>query len=70
VADAQKIKEANPEAYEQVKSGKKTISKVKREMKRKEHAEKVKAAQSAPKPLLIEGPYDLILADPPWRRPA
>ena len=70
VSDAKKIKEANPEAYEEVKSGKKTITKVKREMKREEHAEKVKAAKAAPKPLVIEGPYDLILAEPPWRRPA
>ena len=40
---------------------------VRRAQKRKEHEAKVAAAAKAPKLKTVKGPFDLVLADPPWR---
>ena len=68
VSDAKKIKEKAPGLFEQVKSGEKTIADAKREIKKAEHAEKVEEAKAGKQGRLApEGPFDLILADPPWK---
>jgi N6-adenosine-specific RNA methylase IME4 len=38
-----------------------------RELKREAHAKKVEQSQSVPDKVNITGPYDLVMADPPWR---
>jgi hypothetical protein len=67
VSDAKAIKAKAPERFEQIRTGEKTIREVKREMRREDQEVKIKAAQDAPKPKVVKGPFDVILADPPWR---
>jgi N6-adenosine-specific RNA methylase IME4 len=68
VSDAKKINEQKPGLFEKVRSGKTTIPEAIRELKRDEYVEKVKAASAEKQTVLApQGPFDLILADPPWR---
>jgi N6-adenosine-specific RNA methylase IME4/ParB-like chromosome segregation protein Spo0J len=57
--------EASPKFQEAIKQNK-PIKEVRRELKREAHAEAVESAKANPV-VSDEGPYDLILADPPWR---
>lgn len=61
VSDAKKLKEENPEKFEAVRSGEKTITQAKREV----NAEKM-AALKAEKTELPSGKYACIVIDPPW----
>lgn len=58
------------ELIEKARKGEVSIDKafqeVKREEKRKEHVAKVEQARAEPVPPKQDGPFDLILADPPW----
>jgi len=60
IRQVEKLKEESPDLYEEVKQGKKTIPEVKRELIKKEH-------KNLPIPILPEGKYDVIYADPPWK---
>lgn len=68
VSEAKAIKEKSETLFEQVKTGEKTIADAKREIKREEHAAKVEAVKAVKQSVLApSGPFEVILADPPWR---
>jgi len=72
VAMADKVwKEADDKTKEAVKAGEVSINQayteVKREKKKKEVERRIKQANESPIRAPSAGPYDLILADPPWR---
>ena len=52
--------------YEGIKVGKKSERHIRRILKRQEHAAKVSRARRSV-PAKTDGPYQLVLADPPWR---
>lgn len=62
-----RVAEASPERFEALRSGKLAFAKLARESKREEQNKRIRTAQSMAKPKVILGPFDLILADPPWR---
>lgn len=66
VADAKKIKETEPALFEELKSGKRDMAEAKREIRRKAHVKRLMEAAQSPRPRLVTGPYDIIVADPPW----
>ena len=73
VADAKKLKEQNPEVFEQVKAGEKTIVQARRELKeerrerqRQENREKIVAAGSMAVLETLQVKFPTILIDPPW----
>jgi N6-adenosine-specific RNA methylase IME4 len=57
----------NPVQHEQIRSNKKSVAKVRRQAQRIEQDEQLKKAQAQPKPIIVKGPYDVVMADPPWR---
>ena len=63
INEAQRLKRDKPEVFEQIKSGEKTITEVKKEEK-KEVLKESKLFESQKMP---EGIYDLIYCDPPWK---
>jgi N6-adenosine-specific RNA methylase IME4 len=65
INDANKLKKENPEVFDQVKSGEKTITQAKREVKRKEI---IKNNEEIIKQEVIKptGKYDVIVIDPAW----
>jgi N6-adenosine-specific RNA methylase IME4 len=70
VNEATKLKEENPEIYEEIKNGSKTITQANREIKeqkkeerRKENAEKVNGVTTIDK---IGAKFSTIVIDPPW----
>lgn len=65
-AEAQLLAAIPRTRFEEVKTGKLTKADLKREKKKFEHQEKVKAAAQTVREKVV-GPFDLILADPPWR---
>lgn len=66
-AEAQLLAKTPRKKFEEVKAGKVTKADLRREKKKKEHAAKVEQAAAAKSGGEVEGPYDLVLADPPWR---
>lgn len=68
VSDAKEIKQKAPEKFEKIRTGEKTIREVKREIRREEHKQRVKAAQlkASKSPAPTNEPPGLVLADPPW----
>ena len=69
ISDATKLKENKPEVFEQVKSGLKTLTEVKKEEKiqqRTELIEKQKKEIAENKLPELNGLYDIISVDPPW----
>lgn len=56
-----------PEQAAEIENGSKTVNEVKREIRKTEHKAKVAAAAKAPKRKQVAGPFDLIVADPPWQ---
>lgn len=67
VSDMKKLKEEEPETFEDIKEGRQKLSQVKKEKKRKERIEKI-AEISEGNASLPEGKtYPVIYADPPWR---
>lgn len=62
-----KLKKEEPEIYEKVKKGGYTLQDARRNLKVKEHAKKVEKAKANPQSNIFNGPYDLILADCPWK---
>jgi len=69
ISDAKKLKEENPEKFKQVKSGEKSITEVKKEIKKEKFIAKVEKQKTEiktkPKPT-IDGNFDVIVLDPPW----
>ena len=68
VRDIAKIKQENPEAIEQIRSGEKTITEYKKEQKierRKQEIEEVKRKIEQDN-IEIKGKYDVLAIDPPW----
>jgi N6-adenosine-specific RNA methylase IME4 len=65
VCDAKEIRSKSPELFEKVKSGEMKVNEAKREIKKQEYQEKVKQAEN--KKEIPTGPFQLILADPPWQ---
>lgn len=72
VSDAKKIKEDQPEVFEQIKSGEKSLMQAKREireekreLRREENRQKV-AEVDAPDQLLGAAKFPTIIIDPPW----
>lgn len=66
-AEAQALAALPQDTFESVKSGKTTRKDIRRKQKRADHAalvERVKKERPAVKP---KGPFDVVLADPPWR---
>ena len=68
VAEAKRIKETNPEAFEQIRSGTKTVSEVKVEEKKEERAKKIEQIREEAKKVqqIKDQKYDVITIDPPW----
>jgi N6-adenosine-specific RNA methylase IME4 len=66
VNEAAKLRETKPEVFAQVKSGEKTITEAKREIKKEEQQERfteLKEKELQPP----TGLYDVIVIDPPWQ---
>jgi N6-adenosine-specific RNA methylase IME4 len=61
------LSENNPQKYEEIKTNKKTINEVKREIKREENRKIVEEHKKNPIIPKINELPDLILADPPWK---
>lgn len=60
-----KLKEESPDLYEEIRESKKTLQQVKRE--KNDNARKQLAAHLDAQPLSApEGPFDVIVIDPPW----
>lgn len=70
VAEAKAIKERDPAAFEQVRSGQKTITQAKRELKERERearrADNRQKAAAAPNPLSLGTRFATLVLDPPW----
>lgn len=66
INEAKKLKETSPEAFEQIKSGEKTISEVRKSFKRAERINKI-AEISKGNTELPSQKFPVIYADPPWR---
>jgi N6-adenosine-specific RNA methylase IME4 len=66
IQQASKIQEENPDLFKEMESGKKTIKEAHNEIKKVEHAKRVQIAKENPV-CQNKGPFNLILADPPWR---
>lgn len=65
IADVKKFQEKEPELFEEIRLGRKTIYEAKREQKlkkQKEHFEELKKRELLP----IVDKYDVIVIDPPW----
>ncbi|NCU32850.1 MAG: hypothetical protein EOM23_07970, partial [Candidatus Moranbacteria bacterium] len=66
VNEAAKLKVENPEIYQQIKSGQKTITEAKRDIKKQ--AQTQRFAELKEKELQpAAGNYDVIVIDPPWQ---
>jgi N6-adenosine-specific RNA methylase IME4 len=68
VSDAKKYRETNPEIFESIKRGDKSIAEVKKEekiQKRKDEIDTIKRNIETD-PQTIQGLYDVIAIDPPW----
>lgn len=59
VSDAKKIRDLDPEKFEQIRSGEKTLTEAKREVTREQIKQKIAAEPT--------GKYRVIYADPPWK---
>lgn len=69
-AEAQMLVEevaVKPDLVEELKAGRVSKKGVRRERKKREQKEAIAQASRQPKEKLIVGPYDIVLADPPWR---
>ena len=69
VSDAAKIKAENPEAFEAIKAGAKTITEVKKEAKieeRRNYIERQKQDIETGNLPELQGLFDIISIDPPW----
>jgi N6-adenosine-specific RNA methylase IME4 len=68
ISQAAKLKESKPEVFEQVKSGLKTLTEVKKEEKVQQRAETIQQTKEKieTENLTVSGLYDVIAIDPPW----
>lgn len=64
---ARKVRKASPSIAKKVRAGELTLSQANRQIRRSEQENKLAEAQAKPKVVSIKGPYDLIVADPPWK---
>jgi N6-adenosine-specific RNA methylase IME4 len=64
---AKTIKAKAPAVFEAVKSGAKTLSEGRRVLQKQDYERRVLAAGSNPDPASVTGPFDIIVADPPWQ---
>jgi N6-adenosine-specific RNA methylase IME4 len=67
VRQAIEVKKANPQLAAKITSGEVKLADAVREVKKDKYEERVKEAAEKPKPVKQEGPFDLVLADPPWQ---
>ncbi len=68
-ATAQMVNRAaksEPELFGRVRSGKAKLNDIRRHFNKQEHLAKIEAAADAVR-IIQSGPYDIILADPPWK---
>ena len=68
INEAQRLKDNNPDAFEQIKAGTKTITEVKKEEKieaRKAEIEAIKQKIES-EPMAVDGLFDVVVIDPPW----
>lgn len=69
ISEAERLKENNPDLFEQVKRGEKTITEIKKEekiQKRTEEIERQKEDIRNGNIELPEGKFEIIVVDPPW----
>ncbi len=62
IQDALTVRNADPELFEQVRQGRTPAGKAARRIRQRE-----RNARLPEQPVMPEGPFELILADPPWR---
>ena len=68
VTDAKLVEHEAPDLLAEISSGALTISKAKREIRRREKAVRVaEIASRTPAPITSLGPFPVLYADPPWR---
>lgn len=73
ISEAQKLKDTAPEVFEQVKSGLKTITEVKKEQKIEQKRQERDAKNAEIMKIIESGAlehvseFEIVLADPPWR---
>lgn len=67
VSDLKKIKDEDPETFEQIKAGEKKLSVVNKERKKRERVEKIVEISAGNEELKSDKTYPVIYADPPWR---
>lgn len=67
INEAKRLKETSPAQFEQVKSGEKTISEVRKAIKRADRIEKIAEISQGNTELKTDQKYPVIYADPPWR---
>jgi N6-adenosine-specific RNA methylase IME4 len=67
MARAKALRSASPELAQKVASGEMKYTEAKREVRREEIKVRIEEIESAPTPETVDGPFDLVLADPPWR---
>jgi len=65
INEAAKIKKEQPEMFVQIKSGEKTITEIKRDIKKKEVIANLTSIESQNTKKIL-GIYDVIIIDPPW----
>lgn len=60
------IKVKAPEEFAAIKYGKKTESEARLVIQKRDYEQRVQAAKANPDPASVTGPFDIIVADPPW----
>ncbi len=63
---AKGLKTKAPDMFEAVRRGEKTTAEAKIELEKRDYIQRVLAANANPDPASIRGPFDIIVADPPW----
>ena len=69
ITEAQKLRTENPEIFEQIKSGQKTISEVQKEEKKRQREEEIQRQREdieSGKAQLPDGVFEVVVIDPPW----
>jgi len=61
ISDAKMVKQASPEEFEEVKAGNKKLSQVTRQLKKEKQLQHLHELQP------IEGKFNVIVVDPPWK---
>ena len=67
VIDAKKVEREAPDLIPQIAAGTMTIPEAKREIKQRARRDAIETYEPPPLQSIANGPFDVILADPPWR---